>query len=293
MAVKEEVKFRPDLEIVSGWHYGSGVRPPIHVGFGMKETLERDYRIRGYFVKGGVYILYGENDEILYVGKATNFVARLREHVKQNPYKIQEEIVRVEMMNDENMIELEPYQYAVKKGISPLTLMQSYWIYKLKPKYNLKCNKTHLNEYLSEGSKKVRKYNRKLNNDKYDAMIGKKYSRLTVKSYYRKDYYVYVRCECDCGNLKEIQASNVWKGLTKSCGCILRKELTDKQVTNLVITELQAEWDHYSKHGDISLWDNNFNEFANWALETGFELGNRLVPKDSAEPLSLDNYNWV
>lgn len=56
------------------------------------------------------------------------------------------------------------------------------------------------------------------------AMIGKRYNRLTVLSGagVNVNRYKMVLCRCDCGAEKEIEARVVFKGITKSCGCLQR-----------------------------------------------------------------------
>ena len=56
-------------------------------------------------------------------------------------------------------------------------------------------------------------------------IIGKKFNNLVVVDYgenYVQGNYKLL-CRCDCGNLKEIARSSVTSGLSKSCGCLLRK----------------------------------------------------------------------
>ena len=56
------------------------------------------------------------------------------------------------------------------------------------------------------------------------AMIGNRYNRLTVLSEagVNVNRYKMVLCRCDCGTEKEIEARVVFKGTTKSCGCLQR-----------------------------------------------------------------------
>lgn len=130
--------------------------------------------------------------------------------------------------------------------------------------------------------------------EQYDKMIGKKFNRLLVVEHYTDNRKTYFVCKCDCGNTKDIAASQVVNGYTKACGCIRNaNSRTSTQTSNLVQIELEKEWGHYVNYGDVSLWDNDIIEFKNWALETGFELGKRLVPNDPFKELSFENYKWV
>lgn len=60
-------------------------------------------------------------------------------------------------------------------------------------------------------------------------LIGKKFGRLTVieLSPIQKNNNTYWRCQCDCGNIKDIKSTNLKSGITKSCGCY-RREQTKK-----------------------------------------------------------------
>ena len=54
-------------------------------------------------------------------------------------------------------------------------------------------------------------------------MIGTKHNRLTVLSLAGIDKgRGMIRCRCECGAEKVIEARRVRKGLTKSCGCLQR-----------------------------------------------------------------------
>ena len=52
--------------------------------------------------------------------------------------------------------------------------------------------------------------------------IGKRYGKLTVLSKVNrtdKDCNSYVKCRCDCGNIKVIRLPNLRTGNTTTCGC--------------------------------------------------------------------------
>lgn len=61
--------------------------------------------------------------------------------------------------------------------------------------------------------------------------IGKRFGRLLVVSFDRHsssghDFWL---CRCDCGNEKVIQAGSLWRGHTRSCGCITKERMRIKQ----------------------------------------------------------------
>ena len=68
-------------------------------------------------------------------------------------------------------------------------------------------------------------------------LIGKKFGRLTVieLSPVQKNNNTYWRCQCNCGNIKDIKSTNLKSGITKSCGCYKReqtKKTKTKDLTN-------------------------------------------------------------
>lgn len=66
-----------------------------------------------------------------------------------------------------------------------------------------------------------------------EKVMGKRFGRLTVvdyeKDYLNKNRYRYI-CQCDCGNTHTAIASDLIRGMTRSCGCF-RKEFHTKRMT--------------------------------------------------------------
>lgn len=44
---------------------------------------------------------------------------------------------------------------------------------------------------------------------------------------------IYYLCRCDCGNVKEVRASKLKNGESKSCGCVWKKDVTGQKVKRL------------------------------------------------------------
>jgi len=64
-------------------------------------------------------------------------------------------------------------------------------------------------------------------------MIGTKFNRLTVLSTgIRIGRRHYADCKCDCGSVKRIEITKIKSGHTKSCGCLLRQLMTQKQTVH-------------------------------------------------------------
>ena len=67
-------------------------------------------------------------------------------------------------------------------------------------------------------------------------VMGKRFGRLTVVDY-EKDYlnpkrYRYI-CKCDCGNTHTAIASDLIRGMTRSCGCYRREFHSDRMTEDL------------------------------------------------------------
>lgn len=77
-------------------------------------------------------------------------------------------------------------------------------------------------------------------------LIGQRFTKLLViEKAYVKDYSVYWKCLCDCGNICYVPTHRLTTGTTKSCGCIMKDimgpklyvDITGKRSGNLVAIE--------------------------------------------------------
>jgi hypothetical protein len=50
-------------------------------------------------------------------------------------------------------------------------------------------------------------------------MIGEKRGRWTILGEIRKGRFLYYKCQCDCGTLRDVKANSIHSGRSKSCGC--------------------------------------------------------------------------
>lgn len=65
---------------------------------------------------------------------------------------------------------------------------------------------------------------------KYSRHIGVKFNRLTVKSMAPSKHGTsYFLCICDCGREKEIRATHVASGASRSCGCVVKEGLSHRK----------------------------------------------------------------
>lgn len=86
----------------------------------------------------------------------------------------------------------------------------------------LKMSKSHKGKKLSNITKQKIGYSHTKN------LIGKKFGRLTVVAYARKNSRVAWECVCSCGNHKIIRASHLTDGSISSCGCLVREVLAQR-----------------------------------------------------------------
>lgn len=123
---------------------------------------------------------------------------------------------------------------------------------------------------------------------------GKRFGRLTVicrapnRDYLRGGCKVYWVCKCDCGKTIEISRAHLQSGHTKSCGCIHREQLAEKNTTHgFSGTRIYSIWLgmksrcgnennkrflHYGGRG-IKVcpeWEAEFENFRRWAIENGY-----------------------
>lgn len=68
--------------------------------------------------------------------------------------------------------------------------------------------------------------------------VGKKFGKLTVlKEVEESSNHRMFLCKCECGNEKIIRGAHLSSGETKSCGCLLRKDITGQKFGMLTAIE--------------------------------------------------------
>ena len=96
-------------------------------------------------------------------------------------------------------------------------------------------------------------------------------------------------CQCDCGNTKIVQYSQLKSGKTKSCGCLAREKSKKRLITHgLSHTRLFIVWTgikarcfnskviYYKDYGGRGIkmceeWEKDFMAFKEWALTHGYD----------------------
>ena len=148
---------------------------------------------------------------------------------------------------------------------------------------------------------------KKFSKEYLDSLVNCKFNMLTILSYKKKgknnnNYFV---CKCDCGNITEIRANHLLNDNQYSCGCI-RKKYQD----SIIGTAIYNTWNRmlhrcydtknhkFKRYGQRGIkvcdeWKNNYNNFYNWAINNGFQIGlsiDRINNDGNYEP---SNCQWA
>lgn len=77
----------------------------------------------------------------------------------------------------------------------------------------------------------------------YSQFIGKVFGRwevLGVSKNRGKNYHIKLECKCQCGNVKHIDKSSLLSGMSKSCGCADKSDLTGKIIGDFEVLEFSG-----------------------------------------------------
>lgn len=116
-------------------------------------------------------------------------------------------------------------------------------------------------------------------------------------------------CKCKCGKITSVTISKLKSGWTRSCGCLLKKQLAERSITHgLSGHPLFRLWigirsrcynknmDNYPYYGGKGVkmcdeWLENFKTFYDWAIAAGWKKGLQIdkdiIPKKLGIPALL------
>lgn len=132
----------------------------------------------------------------------------------------------------------------------------------------------------------------------YKDLTGQRFGRLVVLSVVDSKAGANIPtkwlCQCDCGNLTEVQGCNLKSGVTKSCGCIQKELARNKHFRHGGKgSRLYTIWCHM-RHRCENAWDKAYKYYGNRGISVCDEWHNYSVFKEwaykngYAEHLTLD-----
>ena len=136
-------------------------------------------------------------------------------------------------------------------------------------------------------------------------LIGEEFGRLTVVKRAENDKHGKTRwvCSCDCGNSTVTYGTDLKRGKSKSCGCIQKIHGLSSHKLYNVFTAMKnrcynpesISYPWYGAQGiDIYKdWLDDYTNFHDWALNTGFNEDLEIDRIDSSKGYYPENCRWV
>lgn len=108
---------------------------------------------------------------------------------------------------------------------------------------------------------------------KFNDLSGQRFGRLTVREHLGKisSHHIW-KCECECGKIVEVRASNLVTSTTQSCGCFFKDQVTKHGLSNDPIKYREYRW---SKQPSLKLKHRVSNAVRKSIKDRGGKKGGR------------------
>lgn len=148
-------------------------------------------------------------------------------------------------------------------------------------------------------------------------LTGQRFGRLTAIRDTGKKKWAYVvwQCQCDCGSLHEVVTSELTKGKTKSCGCLVKDAVKmnsfkhggalggkESRLYSIWCGMKSRCYDKnniaYKNYGGRGIkvcdwWKKSYQFFKLWALHAGYKPGLTIDRINNNGHYCLANCQWL